>query len=248
MSGRIQPQAFADKGVMAAVVPPGAGERFSGYGVMGLPFTSGHYLALRHMTASSIGPSYRAVWHRDPAGEWTVYASAPPEVSCARFLGSALTAAYTSPIGLEWSGPSSLTVQVPGVLTWQFDISADFATRTMSGIGARLPAGACHSRWLLHPMSLIAGPFLSVGKVRLLGVMPNGQTFGAIPRRVWRIEQSWAEMQGESLGEPGPLPRQERLGDFMLPQRGIFFAEGALVFAPSAEGTPTVSVRQQAAA
>jgi hypothetical protein len=39
-------------------------ERFAGYGVMGLPFRSGHYLALRHFPASSIGPGFRAVWHR----------------------------------------------------------------------------------------------------------------------------------------------------------------------------------------
>lgn len=233
MSRRNSPQAFADKGVAAATVPPGEGERFSGYGVMGLPFTSGHYLALRHMTASSIGPSYRAVWHRDSDGHWTVYADAPPEVSCARFIGSALTATCTSPIALEWSSPSSLTVEVPGVLTWRVEIAADFATRVMSSVGARLPAGACHSTWLLRPMSVAAGPVLSVGKVRLLGLMPNRQTFGAIPRRVWRVTQSSAEVQGVSLGAPGPLPQQERLGDFMLPQRGIFFAEAATVFIPT---------------
>lgn len=233
MPGKKSPRAFAEKGVAAALVPPGEGERFSGYGVMGIPFTSGHYLALRHMTASSIGPSYRAVWHRDPDRHWTVYADAPPEVSCARFIGSALTATYTSPIRMEWSGPSSLTVEVPGVLTWHLDVSADFATRMMSSIGARLPAGACHSTWLLRPMSAAAGPVLSIGKVRLLGLMPNRQTFGAIPRRVWRVKNSSAEIHGVSLGTPGPLPQQERLGDFMLPQRGLFFAEAAMVFIPS---------------
>ena len=35
--------------------PPGSGERFAGYGVMGLPFRSGHVLALRRSPASSIG-------------------------------------------------------------------------------------------------------------------------------------------------------------------------------------------------
>jgi hypothetical protein len=81
-------------------------------------------------------------------------------------------------------------------------------------------------------MGIAAGPVLSVGKVRLLGLMPNGQTFGAIPKRVWRIDQSSAEMLGEDFGAPGPLPQQDRLGDFMLPQRGLFFAEVATVFTP----------------
>jgi hypothetical protein len=52
-------------------LPPGSEERFFGYGVMGLPFRSGHVLGLRRFPASSIGPGYRSVWHRDPNGGWT---------------------------------------------------------------------------------------------------------------------------------------------------------------------------------
>ncbi|MGY4652920.1 hypothetical protein ACVWWN_006716 [Mycobacterium sp. URHB0021] len=37
------------------VLWPGADQRFTGYGVMGLTFRSGHYLAMRHIPASSIG-------------------------------------------------------------------------------------------------------------------------------------------------------------------------------------------------
>ena len=55
------------------VLPEGSDERFSGYGVLGVPFESGHYLALRDMVANSIGPAYRAIWHRDPAGHWTIH-------------------------------------------------------------------------------------------------------------------------------------------------------------------------------
>lgn len=213
------------------MLPPGPGERFSGYGVMGLPFASGHYLALRHMTASSIGPGYRAVWHRDPTGRWTVYADAPPQLSCARYLGRALTASRTSAVGIDWRGPRSLTVEIPGVLRWRIEIAASLATRVMSAAGARLPAGACHADWLLRPMGTFAGPVLSVGRVRLLGRMPNGQDFGAVPRRVWRVEHSEAQLHGENIGVPGPLARQTSLGDLLLPQRGIFFAQGVVAYA-----------------
>ena len=54
-------------------VPAGSEERFAGYGVMGLPFGSGHLLALRRFPASSIGPGYRSVWHCDPNGRWTFF-------------------------------------------------------------------------------------------------------------------------------------------------------------------------------
>jgi len=235
VSAKGQPQTFARQAEEAPGLPSGAGERISGYGVMGLPFVSGHYLALRHVTASTIGPGYRAVWHRDPEGRWSVYADAPPEVSCARFLGPALTATHTTGIGIYWAGPQSLTVEIPEVLTWQLEISTDLATRLMSAVGARLPAEACHATWLLRAMGVAARPVLSVGKVRLHGVMPSGQTFGAIPRRVWRIAQASAQMHGRDLGPPGPLPTQDRVGDFLLPQRGIFFAEATVAFSQSSD-------------
>ena len=47
-------------------VHPGQEERFSGYGVMGLPFRSGHVLALRRFPVTSVGPGYTSVWWRDP--------------------------------------------------------------------------------------------------------------------------------------------------------------------------------------
>lgn len=158
------PQTFARRAEEAPRLPLGAGERISGYGVMGVPFVSGHYLALRHMTASSIGPGYRAVWHRDPDGRWSVYADAPPEVSCARFLGPALTATHTAEIGMHWTGPQSLTVEIPEVFTWQLELSADRATRLMSTVGSHLPAEACHAPWLLRVLGVVARPVLSVGR------------------------------------------------------------------------------------
>jgi hypothetical protein len=70
-----------------AELPPGSEERFFGYGVMGLPFKSGHLLGLRRFPASSIGPGYRSVWHRAPDGRWTFYQDQPPEMACTRYFG-----------------------------------------------------------------------------------------------------------------------------------------------------------------
>jgi hypothetical protein len=60
-------------------LPSGGEERFAGFGVMGLPFDSGHVLALRRFPASSIGPAYTAVWHRDPAGRWAFWQDQPDD-------------------------------------------------------------------------------------------------------------------------------------------------------------------------
>lgn len=134
----------------------GPGERFTGSGVMGLPFASGHYLALRDMTASSVGPPYHAIWHRAPDGRWTIFTTTEPGLSCPRYFG--------------------------------------------------------------------AGGTLRTGRIRLCGRTPNGQHFRAAPLQVWRVVGGSAQLDGHDLGPIGPLDRQVRLGDFWMPQRGLFFA------------------------
>ena len=62
------PARLASNAEAHPVLPPGSCERVSGYGVMGLPFSSGHVLGLRRWTAASIGDAFTSIWHRDPAG------------------------------------------------------------------------------------------------------------------------------------------------------------------------------------
>lgn len=224
------PRALARAAVQHPVLPPGTGDRFAGYGVMGLPFRSGHYLALRDFPASSVGPGYRAVWQRDPQERWTVYADAPPDQSCARYLGPALTAARTAPIGIAWTGDRALTVEVDNLLVWNLEIAATTATRLLSTLGGILPGRALGMTRLLRVMGLGAGPLLGVGRVNLIGRMPAGQPYRAIPRRVWSVVSSSAVLDGVDLGPIGPLREQDSLGDFQLPQRGIFYAEGIAEF------------------
>jgi hypothetical protein len=85
-----EPGEYAGEIERAAVLPTGGGDRFSGYGVMGLPFASGHILGLRRFPASSIGPGYRSVWHRDPGGRWTFYQDQPAELACTRYFSAAV--------------------------------------------------------------------------------------------------------------------------------------------------------------
>lgn len=201
----------------------GPDERFAGYGVMGLPFASGHYLAFRRFPSTPFGGGgYRSVWLRDPAGSWTFHIDAPADESCPRYFDQAITASVRSDIAIDWSGPSRLTVRVAGVLSWSMQLSTTRATALMSAAGGLLPEAAWESRTVLAAMGRMAGPVLGAGRIRLAGRVPNGQWFKAGPRQVWRVATSSAVLRGVDLGELAPLPAQTALGDLALPQRGLF--------------------------
>jgi hypothetical protein len=194
----------------------------SGYGVMGLPFRSGHVLAVRRFTASSIGPGYTSVWHRRPDGEWIFYTSVAPAHSCPRFFGADALDAIETAIELEWTAPFRLRVAMPAVpFEWEIDLGATVATRLMNAVGRLLPNGAWRSPAVLTTMSLVAGPLLGVGRIGLQGTVPNGQRFIANPRTMWTVIRSSARLDGEEFGPPGAVHPQAHLGDFWIPQRGI---------------------------
>ncbi|MDH6679509.1 hypothetical protein M2284_003731 [Rhodococcus sp. LBL1] len=214
-------------------LPAGDGlERFAGYGVMGLPFTSGHCLALRHFPTSSIGPGYDSVWHRNPAGRWVMYTSGATQSGCPRYFGPALSEARTADITVTWTGPYDFHVTVDDTIDWSVVLTRSLATRAMTAAGALMPAALWHNDRVLTLMSRVAGPLLGVGRVGLTGETPSGQSFRANPRRLWVVQRSRATVAGVDLGPPGALPEQARLGGFWLPQRGMF-AIGEAYFTPA---------------
>jgi hypothetical protein len=204
------------------VLPGGDDERFVGFGIMGLPFANGHYLAMRQFPATSFAPPYVSVWHRDPSCNWTFYATTPGQQSCARYFSSATPKdAVQCDISVGWAGPWSARVEIPGLLQWNFELQATAATRLMSTVGTRLSESAWSDPTTLRRLSRVATRTLGVGDVRLTGRAPNGQCYMMAPRQLWVVADSNAVLQGRDLGPSGPLLRQARLGDFRMPQRGI---------------------------
>ena len=203
-------------------LPPGDDERVVGFGVMGLPFATGHYLAFRDFPATSFSPAYLSVWHRDPGGVWTFYATTPGQQSCSRYFSSATPVAPVQcDIRTEWPTPWSLRISIDGLLDWRLNIGTTAATRMMTAIGTRLPSTAWNSRTALAVLSRAVGPLLGLGSVQLTGKLPNGQGYRIAPKRVWAVTDATATVWGEDLGAVAPLPVQARLEDFRLPQRGI---------------------------
>ena len=233
MHGPRSPRALVESVEHNPALPSGPEERFAGYGVMGVPFSSGYILALRHFAASSVGPGYSSVWIRDPAGVWTMHSTASPGSSCPRYFGSVLGSASTGAISIPWRDDYSVSVQVgDGVdLNWDLKLAATPVTRLLSAVSGLVPVRLWRSPGFLRIMGAVAVPVLGAGHIGLTGRAPNGQMFGARPRRMWFVQESTASLRGHSLGKVSALPVQDRLGDFWIPQRGIFMI-GSSVFEP----------------
>ncbi|GAB99487.1 hypothetical protein GONAM_09_01330 [Gordonia namibiensis NBRC 108229] len=210
----------------------GDDERFAGYGVMGLPFASGHYLALRDMVASSIGPAYRSVWHRDPSGHWALYTTTAPDRSCPRYFGAGATTRHVPSINVGWADDRTFEVTMGETLRWTVELASSPATRLMTALSGATPTAAWRSRTILHAIGPMATVMLRAGRIRMCARTPNGPQFRGTPLYVWRVGDSRASLDGETFGAPAPLDEQISIGDIPLPQRGLFFVGRSAFDAP----------------
>lgn len=223
-------------------LPAGSGERFAGYGVMSCPFASGHILALRRFPATSAGPGYTSVWHRDPEGRWVFYQDQPATGGCSHYFGPALDDTIGCAIDVEWVGARRLAVTVAAepALDWEMVLAGTTTTRLLNRIGTLVPRAWWTSPAVLTVMGKVAASTLRAGTIRLRGTAPNGQRFVANPRRLWTISTARARMGDEDFGPLGPCGSQAHLGDFWIPTRGLF-AIGDAFFEPAR----TLSTRKE---
>ena len=197
-------------------------ERLRGYGVMGLPFASGHVLGLRRFPVSSIGPGYTSIWHRSPDGRWSFWSTAAAEVSCARYTGEISDDTRQAAIRLAWPGPYRLTIAADEPsLSWEVTFASTPASRTLSALAQRLPGQFLGNESVLRVLGPVAGTLLGAGRLALTGTMPNRQVFHLVPSQVWMVTASRARLGATDLGSPAPLPEQATIGDFRIPQKGL---------------------------
>ncbi len=208
-----------------ADLPRGAAERFCGYGVVGLPFTSGHVLCLRRWPASSLGPGYTSLWHRNPEKRWTFIQDAPPQLACTRYFGSGVSQHLKSRISISWTGQWHFSVDIAGdyEVHWQVSLAESSTTQVLNVLGGLIPGSLWQRQIFLKLLERLGGLFMGSGRLSLTGRLPNGQKFISHPRYMWEISASRAVVRGQNLGEPGPLVEQAHLGDFWIPQQGRFF-------------------------
>ena len=126
------------------MLPPGDDERFVGFGIMGLPFANGHYLAMRQFPRRPSRPrtcrcgiATRRVTGRStrrrPGSRAALVTSARPP----------LTTRFSAISTVSWARPVVRRRRNPrNAATGQFDLQATRATRLMSTIGSRLSESA----------------------------------------------------------------------------------------------------------
>jgi hypothetical protein len=223
-------------------LPAGEEERFSGYGVMSCPFSSGDILCHRRFTKSSVGPAYTAIWHYS-GGRWTFYQDTPPEQACTRYFSSAVDDMVRAPITTEWLGDRKLRLAIEGTLEWEMSFASTPVTRVMNGIGKMMPDALWRNGAVLTMMSAVAGIALGAGKLALAGTMPNRQHYIANPMIIWRIAEARASVDGRDLGTVSVAKEQAKLGDFWIPRTGLMVIGRAFfdVYDPAAHVLPAPS-------
>ena len=229
-------------------LPEGKGDRFAGYAVIGLPFRSGHVLAMRRFPASSIGAGYTSVWHRSPKGEWTFYSTVPPEQGCSKYFGGEIQRNVVTPIDIKWTSAAVFRVLIADALDWEVTLTESALSRLMNGIARLLPETWWQAALVLKAMGYAARLGLGTGRMNLTGTTPNGQHFIANPQRFWLIDSSSALINGDDAGPVGPLTPQASLNDFLIPQRGVFAVARAFLNTPVATGGEPHAIKNQSCA
>lgn len=213
-------------------LPGGDRERFSGYGVLGVGFASGHMLAMQRVVASSIGPAFTAVWHRDPSGHWTFYVDGQPELTWVRHFSPAGRVVRDDGIRIVWHGPTSFSVRVPlPGIAWAVHLMPTFGARALGALQRRLPA-ALRRGGVHRGMAAAAGRLLGLGDLTLSGTAPSGRPFELDAHQFWVVDASTARCRSVHLGPPVRLHRAVRLGDFTIPVWGVY-TTGDAFFGPT---------------
>ena len=197
-------------------------EYVRGWGIFGLPFDSGHVLALRVFPQNDFAP-YRTVWHRTPNASWSIFVDGPRlDTACPRYYGPACTVIAHTGIGLQWTGPVSLrvTVEQPA-LDWTVDVSTTRLLRALNLLSPRMPLWTWKRPALVRARELIAERLLGMGAIRLHGVMPSGHVGTLMPERMYFIDRAAATLDGEDLGRPERATQPPDIGGVSLPARGI---------------------------
>ncbi|MFL6081139.1 MAG: hypothetical protein ACJ714_14515 [Ornithinibacter sp.] len=213
--------------------PAGSGwpdhEYVRGWGLLAQAFESGDVLALRVFPEGTFG-GFCAVWHRDPAGRWSIHVdSANTETACLRYFGAA--AHHTGPTGIrvDWTGPASVRVTMDRPsLDWTFTASTTPVLDVVNAVNSALPQASWRHHSLVRARELAAWA-LGLGRFRMTMTAPSGHYGTLMPAAMYFVDSARAVLEGRDLGRPVRSPDLPRIGAVELPARAVL-ATGQVVW------------------
>lgn len=213
-------------------------EHFRGYGITAQPFESGRVLALRVFPETDHG-RFAAVWHRTPAGEWSMYVDAVrAERFRPRFFGPVLRVSARARIRVEWPRSDRLEIRMDEpALAWSVRLRESALTRLANRVLPRLPPEVYRKQATLTVVRALAHRALGLGPLDLGGTLPAGQEVLVQPRRLFMVGDARATLDGVDLGRPVRAPSTPTTGTFRWPARGVL-ARGDLHVKPLRRSAP----------
>jgi hypothetical protein len=210
-------------------LPAGPGDRYAGYAVLDLRFTSGDVLALRRFPTASVGIGYTSVWHRGPDGVWTLYADVPAGQGCGRHFGGLASHAVVAPIRIHWTDARSLTIEVDSGqrLKWKVELASSPVTTAFNAAAAALPPSWWTNRRALKLTQTFVDFALRVGRLRMFDRLPDGVRVRVLPQALWAVDASRAVLAGRDFGPLKSYPGKRNVD--IWPQRRSLFATGAMI-------------------
>ncbi|MFB6189531.1 MAG: hypothetical protein ABEI57_06575 [Halapricum sp.] len=195
-------------------------EHVRGFGIYGLPFDTGHVLALRVFPENDFAP-YVTIWHRTPEGTWSIYVDGPRhDTACPRYYGAAVDNVASSKITLTWLGPMELRVAMDDPdLDLTVELESSRLTTLVNAVGPRIPVSVWRVPEVARGLARIADLVFDIGTVRLVGTAPNGQRTVLLPRQLYPIVTGSATLDGVDLGRPVRSKTNPTIGSVALPAR-----------------------------
>ena len=218
---------------------PATTARFSGYGLLSLPLESGDVFAFRHCAASSLGPPFNCVWHREPDGRWTLHVDVAPARSCWPFLSPALAEVRVGEITLRWRGRHEVSVCACDCrLNLAVRIAATPLTRMLGAAATLVPPPLWRSPFALRALGRAAGLATQAGTLPLSGRAPAGHEYRLRPAAIWHVAAAAATLAGRDLGSVALPPDPPRLGELALPRRALLAALTEEYTTPAVDPAP----------
>jgi hypothetical protein len=133
-------------------------EMVRGYGVVCLPFDTGHVLALRFFPQNDFTP-YTTIWHRTPEGLWSIFVDGPRlDAACPRYFSAAAARCLRAHISLSWLAAMRLSVQMDSPrFLWTLTLAEPRLFRFMNEIVSHTPESILRTLRVLRFMEWRAG-------------------------------------------------------------------------------------------